>query len=418
MNSTVSFFLSGSQFGQICDGLRVEWGDEKEVEPSRFSHPESHAAVKRAVNGAINPRKATDGDIKTLQASVRDHIYSITAPGVSDLRRRAAVRFGAMPSGPVFDRPVSDRIASLNLNTDSGETVARQVLLALTRGEKGETVGDVLKALRDKMQEEAAGRFSKTGEIGRKVAQALWDVYSFNRDEREDFIRSHIRENSARNIFFLTEYLFFADAGWQEMPAPDKTIHLVSHPSFDFRARQALTRSYPSDLFDYTDMMTAVHHELLAMALRNRLICYNDVGYWMSPQRLSKADQNLAALEALSQLKSALKKAAESYLLAGNLPAARRCLYFIIEQKDPPAALYFEILSLFTEEELAACEGEFAESLVLSPRSVLYRLADANSQSGDDDKAAAVLGRWSTGKPKEPGRYLLRQALAVYLAEN
>lgn len=69
----------------------------------------------------------------------------------------------------------------------------------------------------------------------------------------------------------------------------------------------------------------------------------------------------------MSDLKAEFKLAAQHYFLAGNLPATKRCLYFImLHQNDFPADLDAEILK--------ACAGEF----------------------------------------EEPGRRMLRQALAVY----
>lgn len=360
MNS-LSFILNSAQFGQICDTLRDEWGDENEVEPSRFSRLESRGDIKKAVDDAIKPHAATDDEIGTLQGAARNYVDSATGPDFITLQHRAAVRLRLAPS----PGPVSDRIASINLTTDSVETVARQVLLALTRGQEGEGVSDVLRALRDKMEKEAAGSFLITGEIGRKVAEALWKVYC------EDFIGREIEENLARKIFFLTELLFFADAGWQNLPARDEIVRLMSKPSFDFQARQALTRLGSSDLIDYTDMMIAVHHELMALQIRNRLINYEQDGYWpCQPGEKPKKGSALTELasQALSDLKAEFKRAAQHYYLAGNLPAAKRCLGFImLHQNDFPADLDTDIL--------IACAGEL----------------------------------------EAPGRRMLRQALAVYV---
>lgn len=342
--NTTSLVFNGAQFGQVCDTLSDEWGDENEVEPLRFSEPKSYGDIKKAVDSAIKPRITTDNEIHGLQGAARRYVDSATGRDFTFLQHRAAVRLRLTPS----PGPVSKRIASINLNTDSVETVARQVLSALTSGEAGESVEEVLKALRDKMPKKAAEDFSKTGEIARKVAEALWDVYTFNRDERDDFIRTNIKENPARNIFFLTELLFYADASWQRLPTRNEIVRLVSLPSFDFQARHALIRPYSPDLIDYTHMMIAVHHELVALQIRNRLISYEQDGYWpCQPGEKPKKGDALAKVvsEMIVQLKIEFKEASRHYFLAGNLPAAKRCYHFILShQNDFPADLDAEIL--------------------------------------------------------------------------
>lgn len=291
--------LTSLQFQALRDCFQTETGEPLTVHTlADAKHvPNVASALCAATRKVISHQ-----DVWELQRAAFDRVAKLhPEKQAADLAHRAAAKMNTPREGVLLPDT-----ASLDLERATSETIMSFIRGALNA--KADNISDIACSLRTRIAREFSSDFKQSLEINQCIAEALLVLY-----------------HEFPQFAWLNEVIFFADAGHaqrmldreQKVEFPDDWKK-IQDPFWRARCEWLTWFSEDSG-----DMPTAWLAEKRALSARNVTI-----DLFFGDQQGEEAVRQ-ETQKARSVVIQNLHEAVTFYTKAGNLPAARRCLYLL-----------------------------------------------------------------------------------------